>query len=98
MPVAFGAASVAAAPVVVGALGFGALGIAGGSTAASMMSFSWTYGIGVPVISTLQSVGAAGFSATALGAIGTAGSGLAAGAQEFFLRRNNCQIFIYLFH
>ena len=47
---------------MVAAAGFGAGGIAAGSLAAKAMSVAWSSGVGVGVVSTLQSVGAAGLT------------------------------------
>lgn len=60
--------------MVVGALGFGAGGITGGSTAAWMMS---TYGGNVApgsVVATLQSIGAAGMGSVATTVVAGAGA------------------------
>eukprot|EP00745_Piridium_sociabile_P009424 TRINITY_DN16583_c0_g1_i2.p1 TRINITY_DN16583_c0_g1~~TRINITY_DN16583_c0_g1_i2.p1 ORF type:complete len:109 (+),score=21.21 TRINITY_DN16583_c0_g1_i2:185-511(+) len=54
-----GAATVAI-PAVAGLVGFTSAGISAGSVAAGLMSAAWKAGQGVWLISTLQSVGAAG--------------------------------------
>ncbi|XP_064394979.1 uncharacterized protein LOC135342214 [Halichondria panicea] len=72
-----GATVVAAAPLVVAGLGFTAGGIASGSIAASMMSAMAPTMAG-GIVATLQSVGAAGFSAAGVAAL--AGAGGTAGA------------------
>ena len=58
--VAGGAAAIVGVPLAVGGLGFTAGGIAAGSVAAGAMSLAAKYGIGAGVVSTLQSIGAAG--------------------------------------
>ncbi|XP_059166928.1 interferon alpha-inducible protein 27-like protein 2A [Physella acuta] len=69
--------AVALAPVAVAAAGFGAGGIAAGSLAASMMSTAATSGVGMGVVSVLQSVGAVGFGLA--GNAGLAAGGAAVG-------------------
>jgi len=48
------------APLLLGALGFGSVGITGGSLAAKAMSVAWTKGLGVAAIGAAQSAGATG--------------------------------------
>ncbi|XP_040831630.1 interferon alpha-inducible protein 27-like protein 2A, partial [Ochotona curzoniae] len=76
------AVSVAATPVVLGALGFTAGGIAASSIASSMMSAAAVAnGGGVAagsLVATLQSVGAAGLAASTNAILGTAGAGVGA--------------------
>ncbi|XP_059166918.1 uncharacterized protein LOC131949158 [Physella acuta] len=63
--------------VIASGLGFQATGIVAGSTAASLMSAAATSSssFGMPIISVLQSVGAAGMGGkAALGVVGTLGS------------------------
>lgn len=78
--------AVAAAPLVLGAIGFTSAGIAGGSIAAGMMSSAAiANGGGVAagsLVAILQSAGAVGLSGAASAAVGTAGAavGGAAGA------------------
>ncbi|XP_044186121.1 major vault protein-like [Thunnus albacares] len=78
--------AVAAAPLVLGAIGFTSAGIAGGSIAASMMSSAAiANGGGVAagsLVAILQSAGAVGLSGTASAIVGSAGAavGGAAGA------------------
>ena len=67
-----GGAAVVAAPLVVAGLGFGAGGIAAGSTAAAMMS-AWAPTAAGGIVATLQSVGAAGLGAAGTAAVATAG-------------------------
>ncbi|XP_060036969.1 interferon alpha-inducible protein 27-like protein 2 isoform X2 [Erinaceus europaeus] len=73
--------TVAAAPVVLGAVGFTGAGIAASSIAASMMSSAAiANGGGVAaggLVATLQSVGAAGLSTSSNVLLGSAGSALA---------------------
>ena len=56
--------------MAIAAIGFGTGGIAAGSLAAAMMSSAWTTGVGVGLVSILQSVGAAG-----MGMVGVAATG-----------------------
>ncbi|XP_040831631.1 interferon alpha-inducible protein 27-like protein 2A [Ochotona curzoniae] len=74
--------AVAATPVVLGALGFTAGGIAASSIASSMMSAAAVAnGGGVAagsLVATLQSVGAAGLAASTNAILGTAGAGVGA--------------------
>ncbi|KAK7490535.1 hypothetical protein BaRGS_00018138, partial [Batillaria attramentaria] len=72
--IAGGVATVAAAPVVLPALGFGAGGIAAGSLAAKAMSLAWSTGYGVGLVSAAQSAGAVGLSMTAKTAAAAAGA------------------------
>ncbi|XP_062889757.1 interferon alpha-inducible protein 27-like protein 2A [Mobula hypostoma] len=71
-------AAVAAPPLILGAVGFTSTGIAAGTIAAKMMSVAAVAnGGGVAAGSTvavLQSIGAAGLSAAANAALGTAGA------------------------
>ncbi|BFZ25232.1 hypothetical protein BsWGS_28271 [Bradybaena similaris] len=83
LPVAIGVATagaaVAAAPVAIAAAGFGAGGIAAGSFAASMMSSAATTGVGMGIVSVLQSAGAAGLALSSQILIGTAVGATTAG-------------------
>lgn len=63
------------APIILGAVGFGAGGIVAGSLGAKLMSAAYTAKVGVGVVSTLQSLGAAGVGVPALIASGFAGAG-----------------------
>ena len=81
-----GTAAVLAAPVVVAAVGFGAGGIAAGSAAAGMMSSAWTTGVGMGVVSTLQSVGAAGMGAAGMAATGAVGVGVGGGIGALYTK------------
>ncbi len=72
-----GAVVTVVAPLVVTGLGFGAAGIAAGSTAASMMSVLAPTAAG-GVVATLQTVGAAGLGTA--GAAALAGTGGVVGA------------------
>jgi len=65
---------VAAAPVVVPALGFTSAGIAAGSTGAWMMSLSAGAVAKGSTVAVLQSIGAAGMGSVATAATGTAGA------------------------
>ncbi|XP_069887542.1 interferon alpha-inducible protein 27, mitochondrial-like [Dipodomys merriami] len=80
--VAGGATAVVAVPLVLGAVGFTTSGIAASSIAAKMMSITAiANGGGVPagsMVAALQSMGAAGLSASAKGLVGTVGSALVA--------------------
>ncbi|XP_072890404.1 interferon alpha-inducible protein 27-like protein 2A [Hemitrygon akajei] len=71
-------AAVAATPLILGAMGFTSAGIVAGTIAAKMMSAAAVAnGGGVAAGSTvavLQSIGAAGLSAVANAALGTAGA------------------------
>ncbi|XP_012371016.2 interferon alpha-inducible protein 27-like protein 2 isoform X3 [Octodon degus] len=85
-----GGLAVAAVPMVLGALGFTTTGITGSSLAAKMMSITAiANGGGVPagsLVSTLQSVGAAGLSTSSnviLGSVGSVTSFLTARASGF---------------
>merc|ERR1712098_772775 len=83
----FGGGAAAAAcllPAAVAAVGFGSAGISAGSTAASLMSMSWKAQAGMGLISTAQSVGAAGVSGATAMASGTAGSTI----YNYFLYKN----------
>ncbi|XP_047397868.1 interferon alpha-inducible protein 27, mitochondrial-like [Sciurus carolinensis] len=77
-----GVIAVSTVPVVLGAMGFTGTGIAASSLAAKMMSITaLANGGGVPagsLVSTLQSVGAAGLSLSSKINLGTAGSALVA--------------------
>ncbi len=77
-----GATFVIAAPLIVAGLGFTAVGITAGSTAASMMSVLAPTAAG-GIVATLQSVGAVGFSAAGVAALagtgGTVGAAATAG-------------------
>lgn len=64
------ATAVVAFPLAVAGIGFGATGIAAGSTAATMMAS------GVPMVPILQSIGAAGMGAASYMTVGGAGAGL----------------------
>lgn len=64
------AATVVGFPFVVAGLGFGATGIAAGSTAATMMAS------GAPMVPVLQSIGAAGMGAASYMTVGGVGAGL----------------------
>ncbi|CAG5126330.1 unnamed protein product [Candidula unifasciata] len=71
-----GAAIVAVgAPVILGAAGFGAGGIAAGSLGAKLMSAAYTAKLGVGVVSALQSAGAAGLGVFSYFAGAAAGAG-----------------------
>ncbi|XP_064394971.1 uncharacterized protein LOC135342207 isoform X2 [Halichondria panicea] len=87
-----GATVVVAAPLVVAGLGFTAGGIASGSIAASMMS-AMAPTVAGGIVATLQSVGAAGFSAAGVAALagagGTVGAAATAGTVALASRREN---------
>nr|KAG5708807.1 hypothetical protein BaRGS_031961 [Batillaria attramentaria] len=73
-------------PPLLAAVGFTPGGIAAGSVAAKLMSYSWVTGIGVSVVSAFQSVGAAGcgvklYTAAALAGYCT-GRGIADGHKD----------------
>ncbi len=61
--VAGGATVAVGAPLVLTALGFTAAGIAAHSVAAGTMSVVYATGVGLPVLASLQSAGAAGVGA-----------------------------------
>lgn len=79
-------AAIAAAPVVIGAAGFGAAGVTAGSVAAAVQS-AWfggaITGLSGTVFSSLTSVGAAGLGVGAKVVVGAA-SGAAVKAYELF--------------
>ncbi|XP_059166917.1 interferon alpha-inducible protein 27-like protein 2B [Physella acuta] len=66
--------SVAVATAVAPALGFTAAGIAAGSIASGMMSTAATTGVGMGIVSTLQSVGVLGFGTAAKVLIASGGA------------------------
>ena len=66
--------AVVATPVVVGALGFGAAGIAAGTPAAWMMSTYGGYVAAGSTLAALQSIGAAGMGAVATTTVAAAGA------------------------
>jgi hypothetical protein len=70
--VALAVLSVVAFPFIVAGVGFGAGGIAAGSTAATMMS------LGVVGVATLQSIGAAGMGVASVLIVGGTGAGFGA--------------------
>merc|ERR1712154_505244 len=74
--VAGAAGATVGVPAVLGVFGFGAGGIAAGSTAASAMSVAMTKGIGMTAVAAAQSVGAAGISGTTAAAVGGAATGI----------------------
>lgn len=88
-----GVGAVVAAPVVIAGVGFGAGGIAAGSMAANMMSASWSSGLGMGAIASLQSAGAAGIGTASSVLIGGTGAavGTAAGkaAEVLINKREN---------
>jgi hypothetical protein len=70
-----------AIPAALGGIGFTAVGVAAGSTAATIMSVAGTGS----VVATAQSVGAAG-----LGAAGTLAAGAISGAAGYIYADDDC--------
>ena len=87
-----GATAVVAAPFIVAGIGFTAGGIASGSIAAFLMSVLAPTVTG-GIVATLQSVGAAGFSAAGVAALagvgGTVGAAATAGGVTLASMREN---------
>ncbi|KAK0044366.1 homeotic protein female sterile [Biomphalaria pfeifferi] len=74
-----GIGAVAMAPAALTAAGFGAAGITAGSLGASMVSLATNSGIGMGLVSVLQSAGAAGIGMTGNTLIGLGGAAVGGG-------------------
>jgi len=72
-----------AAPVVIGAAGFGTAGVVAGSLAATVQSVVYG-GAATGVFATLQSAGAAGLAVGTKAVIGSIGAGLGASIAGYF--------------
>jgi len=77
------AAAVCLLPAAAAAVGFGSAGISASSTAASLMSMSWKAQAGMGLISTAQSVGAAGVS----GATAIASGSTSSAVYNYYLKK-----------
>lgn len=86
---ASGIAAVAATPVVLGAAGFTAAGVAAGSFGAWMMSLSGGSVAAGGLVATLQSVGAAGLGTAGTAAVGTAGAAVGKKLCDIFGKGND---------
>ena len=80
-----GAAMIFSGPFIVAGLGFSSWGIVSESVGSSMMSIMAPTTAG-GIVSTLQSIGAAGFGATRTATMGAVGSSIGAGVGMFWLR------------
>ena len=88
---ASGIAAVAATPVVLGAAGFTAAGVAAGSFGAWMMSLSGGSVAAGGLVATLQSVGAAGLGTAGTAAVATAGAAVGKIFCDIFGKGNDAE-------